>query len=90
MNRSCGDMIDIYMKLKGKEVIEVSFSGDGCAVSIASVSMLTDKIKGKTLNEIKAISPGDIYNMLGVKISQGRVNCALLGYEALQHALKNK
>ena len=50
--------------------------------------MLTDKIKGMNAEELKLLSPGDIYTMLGVQISPGRVNCALLGYEALEKILK--
>lgn len=87
-NASCGDSLDLYLSLKGDRVSDASFEGEGCAVSIAAVSMLTDKVKDKTLDELRALAPGDIYNMLGVKISQGRVNCALLGYEAMQQALK--
>lgn len=89
VNASCGDKITFYMGLDGDRVAEVSFDGDGCAVSMASVSMLTDKVKGKTLDELRALAPGDIYNMLGVQISPGRVKCALLGYEAMNKALKN-
>ncbi len=87
VNPSCGDKITFYLKLKDDRVEDVSFWGDGCAISMATVSMLTDKIKGLTINDLRAIAPGDIYNMLGVKISPGRVNCALLGYEAMNHAL---
>lgn len=94
VNVSCGDKINFYIKLDlptgqagDDRVSGVSFTGDGCAISIASVSMLTDKVKNKTLDELRALAPGDIYNMLGVQISPGRVNCALLGYEAMNHAL---
>jgi nitrogen fixation NifU-like protein len=69
-------------------VTDVAFQGEGCAVSQAGLSMLTESLKGKTERELKLLSPGDIYTMLGVQISPGRVNCALLGYEALQKILK--
>jgi len=87
VNASCGDKIDFYIKLDGDKVSDVSFAGDGCAVSVAASSMLTEKLKGMTANDLRVISPGDIYNMLGVKISPGRVNCALLAYEAMNHYL---
>ncbi|MFA5841948.1 MAG: SUF system NifU family Fe-S cluster assembly protein [Candidatus Paceibacterota bacterium] len=86
-NANCGDLITFYLKVDGDVVTDVSFVGVGCAVSQAAASMLTDKVKGKTINELKAIAPGDVYNMLGVQISPGRVDCALLGYKAMSQAL---
>lgn len=88
-NASCGDraMLQIVVGADGR-VADAAFQGDGCAISQAALSMLTDKLKGMTEDELKLLSPGDIYTMLGVAISPGRVNCALLGYEALQKILK--
>lgn len=87
-NTSCGDTTDIFLKLKDGIVSEVSFEGDGCAISVAGASMLTDKIKGMKAEELKLLSPGDMYNMLGIKVSPGRSGCALLAYQALESALK--
>ncbi len=88
-NVSCGDqgLLQIAFGSDGC-VADVAFQGEGCAVSQAALSMLTDRINGLTESELKLLSPGDIYTMLGVKISPGRVNCALLGYEALEKILK--
>ncbi len=88
INASCGDRIVFYIKLDGDKISDASFIGDGCAISMASASMLTDKIKGLATNELRSIAPGDIYNMLGVKINPWRTNCALLGYEAMNKAVK--
>ncbi len=83
-NVNCGDDVVVYIKLGKDEKIEkTSFNGYGCAISTAASSMLTEKIKGLTIDELKMISPGDIYNMLGIKISPNRVNCALLSYKAI-------
>jgi len=88
-NVSCGDsaLLQIIFGEDGR-VADVAFQGDGCAISQAGISMLTDKLLGMHRDEIKLFSPGDIYTMLGVSISPSRVNCALLGYEALQTILK--
>jgi len=87
-NVSCGDKITLFVKFCGREEVkEVGFEGDGCAISQASTSMLTEKIKGLSKDELKLLSPGDIYDMLGIKISPGRTKCALLPYEALSDAL---
>jgi len=88
-NPTCGDKIALYIKLsKNNAVEDVSFDGDGCAISISAVSMLTDHMKWKSLEELKLMTPGDIYDMLGVQIGPARVNCALLGYKALNEAIK--
>ncbi|OIO31061.1 hypothetical protein AUJ77_01000 [Candidatus Nomurabacteria bacterium CG1_02_43_90] len=88
-NVSCGDSATLQIVFDEQGyAIDVAFQGDGCAVSQAGISMLTDKIKGMHRDAIKLLSPGDMYTMLGVAISHSRVNCALLGYEALQNILK--
>lgn len=88
-NASCGDRGVLMIAFDEHDrVTDAAFQGDGCAVSQAGLSMLTDKLKGMSVGELKLLSPGDIYTMLGVQISPGRVNCALLGYEALEKILK--
>ena len=88
-NASCGDRAVLQLVFDtDNKITDVAFQGEGCAISQAGLSMLTDSLKGKTEGELKLLSPGDMYTMLGVQISPGRVNCALLGYEALQKILK--
>ena len=89
-NVSCGDRIELFVKFdESGKVSEVGFNGDGCAISQAATSMLTDKMIEMSKEELKLISPGDIYDMLGIKISPSRTKCALLPYEALNNMLKN-
>ena len=87
-NPSCGDAIVFYIALDGEKISDASFTGEGCAISQAAGSMLTEKIKGIMLNKIRMLTPGDIYTMLGIHISPARVNCALLAYEAMNRAIK--
>src|SRR5258706_12253180 len=65
-NANCGDELTLYLKLDGGRVIEASFTGEGCAISLAGASMLTDKIKGMSIRDLKTITPGVIYTMLGI------------------------
>lgn len=88
VNLSCGDSLKLYISFEGDVVSNASFDGVGCAISTAAASMLMDEILGKSINELKIITPGDIYTMLGIEISPGRSNCALLAYGALEKALK--
>lgn len=87
VNASCGDEVVIYLKLVGDRITETTFTGQGCAISQAGASMLTERLKSMTLAGAKMLSPGDIYTMLGIKVSPGRVDCALLAYGALNQAL---
>ncbi len=54
-NPLCGDRVTVYLKLDGEVVKDVSFQGSGCAISVASASMMTDALKGKTLAEAEAL-----------------------------------
>lgn len=83
-NPVCGDQIRIDLKLDGDRVADVKFSGHGCAISQASVSMLTEMIKGKTLADVKQITKDDILEMLGIALGPVRLKCALLGLKVLK------
>ncbi len=95
VNVTCGDHVRVYAKLdagfnigKTEKISDASFEGVGCAISIASVSLLTDEIKGKTLAEILDLGPEDIFALLGVKLNPSRVKCGLLCLETLQEGIK--
>ena len=63
-NPLCGDKVHIYLKLdKEKKIIDLSFEGEGCAISLASASILTDTLKGRELSFIKKVSE-DFLNMV--------------------------
>lgn len=84
VNPSCGDVIEMNLKVKNGNVEDVKFSGKGCAISIAAASMLTEEIKGKPLQEIRKINKENIFEMLGIKLSMMRVKCALLGLKVMK------
>jgi len=54
-NPLCGDKLTVFVKLDGDRISDVSFSGSGCAISVASASLLTESIKGRTLPEAEAL-----------------------------------
>jgi nitrogen fixation protein NifU and related proteins len=86
-NPLCGDEITMFL-IVGDDgrVNEVHFTGRGCAISQASASILTDEIKGKTLDELRAIDREHVLTNLGITISPARVKCALLSLKALKGA----
>lgn len=84
-NPVCGDTIRITLRVDENDVVtEVGWEGDGCAVSQASASILYETLPGKTLEEVKAISPADIYELLGISLSPVRVKCAMLSLKVLK------
>ena len=83
-NPVCGDHIRIDIKLDGDRVADVRFSGEGCAISQASASMLTERIMGSTLEEIRHLSKEDILEMLGIPLGPVRIKCALLPLKVLK------
>ncbi len=86
-NRSCGDMIDIKVKIEGDKLVDYSFSGNGCAVSMASADMIFDLTKDMRVDEILELKKEDIYEVLGIEISVRRSKCALLSLLSLQNAI---
>jgi nitrogen fixation NifU-like protein len=84
-NPLCGDIIRIDLHVNEDDVIdEVRFEGEGCAISQASASMLTEMIAGKTLEEAKELSKQDILEALGIEIGPVRLKCALLSLKVLK------
>ena len=78
-NPLCGDELRFQIKLdEDQRVSEVRFTGQGCAISQASASMLTERIQDMTLDEIRALEKKDILDMLGINVSPTRLTCALL------------
>ena len=88
-NSACGDAVIFEIKLgaDGKTIEDIKFSGHGCAISTAAESLLTQKVKGKTIDEALALTNRDVFAWLG-NIIQTRVKCALLGLHVLKEGLK--
>ncbi|MFH0864134.1 MAG: iron-sulfur cluster assembly scaffold protein [Candidatus Gottesmanbacteria bacterium] len=87
-NTLCGDKIKIEIKYKlkpdnEKTIDDIKFTGEGCAISLASASMLTEKVKGMTIEDIKKLRYDDIKEMLGTDLSPARIKCATLALQVL-------
>lgn len=89
LNTLCGDEVKIQIKLGNSQKIKRAvFSGNGCAISQASASLLAEKIQGKSLSKIRKLDSGDIINLIGIRPSPARLKCALLSLEVITEAIK--
>ena len=104
LNPLCGDQVTVWVKLDGDRVADVSFQGQGCAISKASASLMTQAVKGKTLTETHAIFDrfhamvtghgiegitGGMKALSGVSKFPLRVKCASLAWKTLEQALRS-
>lgn len=87
-NPLCGDRIRIEVKLNNNVVQEARFKGDGCAISTAAASLLTELILGAGIEEVESISDDQVISALESAIQPARIQCALLALEGLRAGLK--
>ncbi|WP_438971863.1 Fe-S cluster assembly sulfur transfer protein SufU [Methylophaga sp.] len=104
-NPLCGDALVVYVKLNGDVIEDVSFQGSGCAISVASASLMTETLKGKTLEEAQTLYDnvhraltgeeeggelaGKLEVLAGVKEFPARVKCATLSWHTVHAAVDN-
>ncbi len=87
-NPLCGDEIDMFLVIdENKKIVDVKVFPRGCAISVASASMLSDEIKGKNIDEVKNLTKEQILEMLGIPISPVRLKCALLSLDTLKNSI---
>jgi nitrogen fixation protein NifU and related proteins len=83
-NPLCGDMVGMDFRVREGVIEDVKFHGRGCAISQASASLLTERLKGMTLDEAQQVGKDDVLEELGIDISPARLKCALLSLKVLK------
>lgn len=101
-NPLCGDRITVYLRLDGDRVADAAFEATGCAISIASASMMTEAVRGRSIREAReairranalftgpatVVAPGELASLASVRNYPSRVRCAMLPWKTLDAAL---
>jgi len=84
----CGDTMSIWLRINGASIFNASFTTDGCGTTIASGSMVTEMVKGKSIGEAQKITQRDVLNTLG-GLPQESEHCALLAANTLKAAIRD-
>ena len=87
-NPVCGDVMNIFIKVKGERITDIKFKTFGCAAAIASSSITTEIVKGKTLDEAMKLTRDDVANELG-GLPAVKMHCSNLASDALREAIKD-
>ena len=86
-NPLCGDELGVHIRLDGDRVSDVRFQGQGCAISQATASIISDELKGRTVAEIAGLDRRFVAEELGIELSPTRLKCGLLSLKIVQGAL---
>ncbi len=86
-NVSCGDKVSVQLLLNDDHIKELAWSGTGCAISQAAMSLIAERLMEEPNLKIDELTQKDVEEMLGVPISPRRLKCALLGLLTLKNAL---
>ncbi len=88
-NPGCGDVVAFYLKLSEDGKIEdISFEGEGCTISQAGASIVTEMFLGKTLGDVEKTPAEVILDILGREIAATRLKCAVLGLNTVKEAVR--
>lgn len=88
VNTTCGDHVRLYLLVQKGVVVDASWEGDGCAISIASASVLTEELRGKSLKELAVFDKEKLMEVMEIPaLGPARVKCLTLSLETLKNAL---
>ena len=87
-NASCGDELTIQLQIAAGHIKEISWSGTGCAISQAAMSMLSEELSGMDIHAAENLEPKNVHDLLGVPVGPRRTKCALLCLHTLKNAIR--
>jgi nitrogen fixation NifU-like protein len=90
VNLACGDALHLWLKIAGSseksQIVDVGWTGTGCAISQASMSLLSEELRGMEEEQVLQLRKEDIHALLGVPIGPRRIKCALMSLHCLKNA----
>lgn len=87
-NPLCGDNVHIELRVNPQGIVEEAwFDGEGCCISQAAASMLTEHVEGRSVEEIKKFTASDMLTLFGAKLTPNRQKCCLLSWRVAQGAI---
>jgi len=87
-NPTCGDVMAVYIKVKDERIVDIKFKTFGCTAAVATSSVLTEMVKGKTIDEALKLTRDDVANELG-GLPAIKMHCSNLAADALREAIKD-
>jgi nitrogen fixation NifU-like protein len=88
-NPGCGDIVTVYLKIDDEGLIkEATFEGEGCIVSQAATSMITEIVLGKTIDEVEGMTSDVITDIIGRDLAMTRPRCTMLGLSTVKTGIK--
>ncbi len=87
-NPVCGDVMRIYLKIKGNRIVDIKFKTFGCAAAVATSSMVTELVKGKTVEEALTITNKAVVEALD-GLPKNKIHCSVLAEKALKAAIED-
>ena len=88
-NPACGDIMKVYIMVEGDKIVDAKFQTFGCAAAIASSSVATRMVIGKTIEEALKITNQDVIRELGGEMPSAKIHCSILAEEAIRAAVDN-
>ncbi|MBI2039068.1 MAG: iron-sulfur cluster assembly scaffold protein [Candidatus Niyogibacteria bacterium] len=89
-NPLCGDEAEIFLDVKNGALADIKYEVQGCILSKAALSIVSEHVKGKKIAAITKLGAGDVFKLLGFTPTPSRTKCALFGFEAVRSLLEKK
>ena len=87
-NPGCGDIVTVYLKFDGDQLKEITYTGEGCTISQAATSMLTEILPGYTIEQIENLDFHMIEELLSAELVKTRPKCSTLGLDTVKFATR--
>ena len=88
LNPVCGDELTVQLTVENDRITDIGWNGTGCAISQASMSILSEELVGKSADDLQRMSKEHVYDLLGVAVGPRRFKCALLSLHTVKNAFR--